>query len=247
VPDQRRRKGAEDRERVPYAQWGEDFFAEAVSEERVLGAVNTIAGQPIDFGPMGVGPGRIAKVRAYGEIGEAAATRLPPASSGGLIGYHVVLPVRLTFEVDLQVDSHRFEAQLLVPLTLVAVALSGVRIWIEATPPTGSEIEVDLQATGLRASVLQRVADVEGELKRFVARYVAHELDKPHVQEVRLIDVSRAIDSAWASIGPTRPRKGSEEAPESATADLNEALEREIRDHESTFLGDPAEAGRELG
>ncbi len=233
--------------RVPYAQWGEDFFADAVSEERVLGAVNTIAGQPIDFGPMGVGPGRIAKVRAYGEIGEAAATRLPPGSTGGLIGYQVVLPVRLTFEVDLQVDSHRFEAQLLVPLKLTAVALSGVRIYIDATPPTGSEIQVELQANGLRASVLQRVAGVEGELKRFVARYVARELDKPHVQEARLIDVSKAIDSAWASIGPKRSRQGAQEAPESPTADLNEALEREIRDHESTLLAEPSEAARELG
>ena len=233
--------------RVSYAQWGEDFFAEAISQQRVLGAVNTIAGQPIDFGPMGVGPGRIAKVRAYGEIGEASLTRLPPTSTGGLISYHVTLPVRLTFEVDLQVDSHRFDAQLLVPLTLTAVALSGVRIHIEATPPTGSEIQVELQANGLRASVLQRVVGVEAELKRFVARYVAHELDKPHVQEARLIDVSRAIDSAWSSIGPKRSGQGAADAPESATADLNEALEREIRDHETSLLGDPPEAARELG
>jgi hypothetical protein len=237
-------RSAPDDQRVPYARWGEDFFADAVSEQRVLGAVNTIAGQPIDFGPMGVGPGRIAKLRAYGEIGEASASRLPPSSSGGLIGYHVVLPVRLTFEVDLQVDSHRFGAQLLVPLTLKAVALSGVRIYIEATPPTDSEVQVELQATNLRASVLQRVAGVEGELKRFVARYVARELDKPHVQEARLIDVSKAIDTAWASIGPKHPREGALEVPESATADLNAALEREIRDHESTLLGDPSEAAR---
>jgi hypothetical protein len=233
--------------RVSYAQWGEHFFAEAISEQRVLGAVNTIAGQPIDFGPMGVGPGRIAKVRAYGEIGEASLRRLPPTSTRGLISYHVTLPVQLTFEVDLQVDSHRFDAQLLVPLTLTAVALSGVRIYIEATPPTGSEVQVDLQATGLRASVLQRVAGVEGELKRFVARYVAHELDKPHVQEARLIDVSRAIDSAWASIGPKRSGQGADEASESATADLNDELEREIRDHEAALLAEPSDTARELG
>jgi hypothetical protein len=34
------------------------------------------------------------------------------------------------------------------------------------------------------------------------------------------------------------------EAPESATADLIEALEREIRDHESALLADPSEAAR---
>ena len=120
-------------EAISYEQWGVDFFLEAISEQRILGAVNTIAGQPIDFGPMGVGPGRIAKVRAYGEIGAADAIR----QAGDQISYRVVLPVSLTFEIDLQVETHRFVADLLVPLTLTAVALPGVRIFIEATPPQG--------------------------------------------------------------------------------------------------------------
>jgi hypothetical protein len=216
---------------ITYEQWGVDFFAEAVSEQRILGAVNTIAGQPIDFGPMGVGPGRIAKVRAYGEIGAATATREP----GEQISYRVVLPVVLTFEVDLQVETHRFEADLLVPLTLTAVARSGVRIFIEATPPRSEDVQVELQAKGLRASVLQRVVGVEAELRRFVARYVRRELEKPQVREARTIDVSRAIDRAWGSLAPAPRQDG-------VTADLNEELEREIRDNEETFVGGPEDA-----
>jgi hypothetical protein len=214
---------------VSYEQWGVDFFLEAISEERILGAVNTIAGQPIDFGPVGVGPGRIAKVRAYGEIGKAIANRL----KGDQISYRVLLPVSLTFEVDLQIEKQRFEAELLVPLTLTAVARSGVRIIIEAKAPHGDEVQVELRAQGLRASVLQRVAGVEGELRRFVARYVAKELDKPHVREARTIEVSRAIGQAWASIAPGA------RADDAITAELNEALEQEIRDHEGIFLGEP--------
>jgi hypothetical protein len=221
-------EGVPDARAVSYEQWGVDFFREAISEERVLGAVNTIAGQRIDFGPMGVGPGRIAKVRAYGEIGKAIATRL----KGDQICYRVLLPVDLTFEVDLQIEKQLFEAELLVPLTLSAVALSGVRIFIEAQPPHPDEVQVELQARGLRASVLQRVADIEGELCRFVAGYVARELDKPQVREARTIDVSRAIGQAWASISPGSGRQ------DGVTADLNDALEQEIREHEDTFVGD---------
>ena len=109
--------------------------------------------------------------------------------------------------MDLQVETHRFVADLLVPLTLTAVAQPGVRIFIEATPPRSEEVQVELQAKGLRASVLQRVVGVEGELRKFVAGYVRRELDKPHVREARTIDVSRAIDRAWASLAP-RPRHG---------------------------------------
>jgi hypothetical protein len=210
---------------VTYEQWGLDFFAEAVSQDRILGAVNNIAGQPIDFGPMGVGPGKIAKVRAYGEIGAATATRLDSSQ----IAYRVELPVSLTFELNLQVETHTFRAELLVPLTLTARAVEGVRIFITIDPPHSSDIQVRVKAEGLRASIMQRVANVEGELQRFVAKYVARETSKPHIEEARVIDVSGAIDKAWGSIAP-KPAKTK------VTDDFNEALEQEIRENEDTFL-----------
>ena len=210
---------------VSYEQWGADFFAEAVSGERILAAVDNIAGQPIDFGPIGVGPGKIAKVRAYGAIGSASASRL----EGPEISYRVELPVDLTFELDLQVETHTFHADLLVPLTLTARAVSGVRVYIEVVPPRTADVQVQVRAEGLRASIMQRVANIEGELRRFVARYVAREVAKPHVEAARLIDVAGAIDRAWATISPDAARPA-------VTEDLNEALESEIRENEETFL-----------
>jgi hypothetical protein len=216
---------------VSYEQWGADFFAEAVSEDRILGAVNNIAGQPIDFGPIGVGPGKIAKVRAYGAIGAATAARIDAAPA---IAYRVELPVDLTFELNLQVETHTFHAELLVPLALTARAVEGVKVFIEVTPPRSSEVQVRVQAEGLRASIMQRVANIEGELRRFVARYVAREVAKPHIEAARLIDVAGAIDRAWASISPERTSGGSMHS--TVTDDLNEALETEIRENEETFL-----------
>jgi hypothetical protein len=210
---------------VSYQQWGADFFAEAVSGERILGAVNNIAGQPIDFGPIGVGPGKLAKVRAFGEIGAASAVRLDAPE----ITYRVELPVALTFELNLQVETHTFHAELLVPLTLTARAVEGVRVFIAVTPPHHSEVLVQVRAEGIRASIMQRVANIEGELRRFVARYVAREVSKPHIEAARVIDVAAAIDRAWAHISP-------EPASRAVTDDLNEALEAEIRENEETFL-----------
>jgi hypothetical protein len=214
-----------DDEFIGYEQWGLDFFAEAVSRDRILGAVNNIAGQPIDFGPLGVGPGKIAKVRAFGEIGAASATRI----DGPLIAYRVELPVTLTFELNLQVETHVFHADLLVPLVLTARAVEGVRLFITIDPPRASDVQVRVTAEGIRASIMQRVANVEGELRRFVAKYVARETTKPHIEEARVIDVAAAIDRAWGSIAPTARK-------ERVTDDLNEALESEIRENEDTFL-----------
>jgi hypothetical protein len=203
-------------EEVDHARWGEEFFAAAISEQRVVEAVNTVAGAPIDFGPIGAGPGKLAKVTAHGAIAEGTAVRLPPEQTRGLVGYRVLLPVELTFEVDLQVEKQRFDARLLVPLTLTAVPLTGVRIWIAIEPPRASEVQVEVTAAGLRASVLQRLVGLEGELKRFVAKYVDRELEKPHVQQARLIDVSRVIESAWASLERHRDEAGGDTGPDAA-------------------------------
>jgi hypothetical protein len=210
---------------VSYEQWGADFFAEAVSGDRILAAVDNLAGQPIDFGPMGVGPGKIAKVRAHGAIGSATATRV----AGDEITYRVDLPVDLTFELDLQVETHTFHAEVLIPLALTARAASGLRVYVEVVPPSAAEVQVQLRAEGLRASITQRVANVEGELRRFISRYVAREVSKPHIESARLIDVAGAIDRAWATISPGGGRRA-------VTEDLNEALETEIRENEDTFL-----------
>ena len=186
--------------RCTYEEFGALFFRAAVTPERILGAVDGIAGQPIDFGPMGVGPGRIARVMAKGQIGEAAATEL----SGIPISYRLVVPVALDFTVDLQVEKHHFHADVEVPLTVTAHATQDLRIIVDVTPPNPDELELDLAAEGMRAGLLKRIANIDGELRRFVAKYVARELEKPHIVATREIDVGVSIDVAWADMAPRR-------------------------------------------
>jgi hypothetical protein len=212
---------------IDYATWGEEFFATAVTAERVLAGVNVLAGTPIDVGPLGVGPGRLAKVRATGEIGTAVGERtaVVPAT------FRVTLPVSLAFVLDLGIDEHRFVADIVVPLVLTARARADLAIVVDVTPPQASQVVVRLKARGLRASITQHAAGVEGELKRFAARYVAREIDKPYVAAARVIDVSGAIDTAMRSLGPRGDR-----APALA-ADLPAALAEEIEET-GRLLGD---------
>jgi hypothetical protein len=189
-----------DATRCTYEEFGALFFRAAVTPERILGAVDGIAGKPIDFGPMGVGPGRIARVTAKGQIGEATATEVP----GVPISYALVVPVDLDFTVDLQVEKHHFHANVEVPLTVTAHATRDLRIVVDVTPPNPDELKLDLEAEGMRAGLLKRVANIDGELRRFVAKYVARELEKPHVAATRNIDVGVSIDVAWAGMAPRR-------------------------------------------
>lgn len=185
-------------DRIEYGEWGTRFFEVAVTAERVLAGVNAMAGQQIEFGPLGVGPGRVAKVTAVGQIGTAdgGRTSLDP------VQFDVRLPVTLQFKLDLGVDVHRFDADVEVPLRLSARARDDLAIVIDIDPPTKDDITVALRAKGLRATVTQYAANVEGELRRFIAKYVGRELEKPKIVAARVIDIRAAIDRGAGAVVP---------------------------------------------
>jgi hypothetical protein len=188
----------DDHEYCSYAEFGEAFFARAVTRDRVLGGIDGLAGQPIEFGPMQVGPGGIARVSANGLVGHAEARDVP----GDEIAFHVELPIELDLALNLQVDTHRFHAELMVPLEIVAHATRDLKIVVDVTPPQAGDIGLDLKAAGIRATILQRAAGIEAELRRFVASYVAREVEKPRVAASRVVDVGAAIDASGSKPAP---------------------------------------------
>ena len=183
---------------VSYQQWGADFFAEAVTGDRILAAVDNVAGQPIDFGPIGVGPCRVAKVTAVGEIGTATGQR----TSIDPVQFDVRLPVALQFKLDLGVDVHRFNADVEVPLRMTARARDDLAIVIDVEPPTKNDVTVALTAQGLRANVVKYAANVDVELRRFFAMYVSSELDGQKIVASRVVDIGDAIERAAGSVIP---------------------------------------------
>lgn len=182
-----------DEDWISYSEFGSAFFEHAVTEERILRALSGIAGDPISFGPIGAGPGRLAKVSAEGEVGEASARRLP----GELVAFRLNIPVALRLHIDLGVDRHHFHARLQVGLTLTARAAAPLRVVVDIEPPTGRDVTVEAEASNRRGSLLQALAGVDHEIARFVARYVTREIDKPQVRGARDIDVAARIDAAW--------------------------------------------------
>ena len=180
-------------DRISYAEFGARFFEHAVTEERIVGALAGLAGDRIEFGPLGAGPGKIARVSADGAFGDASAERLP----GDEVAFRLAIPVELDLLIDLGVDRHRFHTLLSVGLTLTARAAAPLRVVIEVDPPSGDDVAVEIEAEALRSAVFQRVVGIEREIARFGARYVRRELDKEHILSARDIDVAGRIDRAW--------------------------------------------------
>lgn len=176
---------------MSYDDFGLEFFRRAVTVERIGKNVAELAGRPIEFGPLGAGPAKIAKVRATGSIGEPtvrAVSRQEP------LRFLLLIPVDLDFVVALPATEHRFHADVTIELRLVARAARDLHVVVDIDPPSKQDVTVDMRADGLTSSVLRVVAGIDSELKRFIARYIGKELEKPRIQSSRVYDVGRQVD-----------------------------------------------------
>lgn len=178
---------------MSYAEFGVAFFERAVTKERIVGAVGDLVGEPISLGPIGVGPGRLAQVRANGQVGQPSVTRLP----GDQVSFGLSVPVELDLRIYLLGERHDFHASISVALRLTARAVRPLGIFIDIAEPSAEDVVVSIAAEGLRAKVLSVVAGIDREIARFVAKYVAREIDKPRLRAGRLIDVAARIDQSY--------------------------------------------------
>jgi hypothetical protein len=58
-------------------------------------------------------------------------------------------------------------------------------------------VRINVATATRRGQLLRILASVDHEIRRFVARYVAREIRKPHIAAVREIDVATRLDAAW--------------------------------------------------
>jgi hypothetical protein len=169
-----------------YETFGLRFFQHAVTVERITDGVSGLTGKPIEFGPLGAGPAKIAKVHATGRIGEPRVDRMFDDEP---LRFRLNLPVDLRFTVSLPGTENRFTAEVDVELRLTARAAEPLRIVIDIDPPERKDVTVQLRSEGIASTVLSLVSGMDYELKRFLARYIGKEIDKPHIRQARDVDL----------------------------------------------------------
>ena len=165
---------------MTYEEFGRRLFEAAVTEDRVGGAIGAIAGDAFEMGPMGQGPGKIAKVTAKVRIMEPRVTR----QVGEMITFAIRMPLEIDMVIDLRID------RAAAPLLLI----------LDVEKPRPADISIHVTSKSLRAELLRIVAGVDAEIKRFVAAHVAGEIDSPASQKAKVIDVADSIDAAWTGI-----------------------------------------------
>jgi hypothetical protein len=176
-----------------YAELGERFFDLVLTAERVAGTLARLEGKPLEIGPVAAGPGKIARVTVTGQIGAASAVRV----DGEPLHFRVSLPMEIDLLVQLPGQEARFHGAVTVGVDLSARAARPLRVVFDVRAPEPEDVEVDLVADGVRAGLLRAAAGLDEEMKRYVARYVGTELDKPKAVAARDLDVLRLVEKVW--------------------------------------------------
>lgn len=186
------------RRELAFEEFGAIFLRRVLHTDRVLESVDRILGPDFHLGPMGAGPGRkMATLTADGRFLPTYGELLPGDDE---VVYRVMLPVDVTFDLDVKVDTQRFHADVLVPLLVRLRLEEPLTIVWDITPPAEDGVRIEIRGENRRSSLLQRLAGFDGELRRFLVRFVERELAKPYVERARHIDVVAVIDGAWEQI-----------------------------------------------
>ena len=178
---------------VTYEEFGRRFFEEAVTEERVAAAFAEIAGGDIQMGPMAQGPAGLAKVTAKVNIQQPHVRR----SLGDTITFAVRIPLLIELTVDLRLDKQRFVVDGDIALRATARAAEPLLIVIDVVKPRPSDIAVHVTSKSLRGEIVRLIGGIDTEIRRFVAAYVAEEIDSPASQQAKIIDVANQVESSW--------------------------------------------------
>jgi hypothetical protein len=181
---------------MTYEEFGRRFFEVAVSEERVCNAIAAIAGDAFEMGPMGQGPGKIAKVSAKVRIMDPRVTR----QVGDMITFAIRIPLEIDMVVDLRIDKPKFMVFGEIALHATARAAEPLLLILDVEKPRSSDISIHVTSKSLRGEVVRVIGGVDAEIRRFIAAHVSGEIDSPASQKAKVINVADSIDAAWTGV-----------------------------------------------
>lgn len=182
---------------ISYEDFGRRFFEHAVTPDRVAAGFGGIAGSEFEMEPIAQGPGGIAKVSAKVKVHDPRVTR----KLGELITFVIHIPLTIDLLLDLRLDKQHFVVAGDIALRATARAAEPLLLIVDVAKPRPSDITVNVSSKSLRGEVLRILAGVDGEIRRFIAQYVAKEVDAPESQSAMVIDIASKIDDGYSGPG----------------------------------------------
>ncbi|MQY20223.1 hypothetical protein [Nocardia macrotermitis] len=173
---------------IDYAEFGRRFLPRMVTPARVRAVAESLSGRVIDVESQRAGPRDAAEVTARGVI---RLPRVTERTGADTVTFDMVVPVTLDVVVDVRKSDH-YHAEVEIPLVLVTRTAAPLLIVIDVEQPDASQIDVRLQADGLRA----RTIGVLGSMRRRIAAQVSAAVSR-HLADpsLRTVDVAARLEA----------------------------------------------------
>ncbi|MGY2061716.1 hypothetical protein ACW9HQ_43155, partial [Nocardia gipuzkoensis] len=136
---------------VSYEEFGRRFLEYAASADRIAGAFGQLTGAAFDFGPIGAGPGKLAKVSAQVQLGEPTLTR----EVGRYIEFDLRIPLQVDLTLDLAVDRHRYEVDGYVKIHLTVRTAEPLRVIIDIAEPRSGDVHINVDTDTKRGQLVR--------------------------------------------------------------------------------------------
>lgn len=192
---------------VSYEQFGENFFARAVTVARIQSAVAGLAGRGLKFGPFGVGPAGLAGVLAEGSIGRPLIVQL----NGSRVAYVLRVPASLAVRLTLGGRRTRLEVGVEIDVLLRAKAAEPLCVVIDIPKVEPDDVRPIVRAGSAKWAGAGVLEPIVGVIRREVATRINALLFDPDQVRRRVFDVGARIDGvpdrppsppfAWLSYG----------------------------------------------
>jgi hypothetical protein len=184
---------------VSYQDFGATLIDEVVTTPRIENAVAEVAGDHVEVGPLGVGPGDAASVVAKGTLGAPIVRPIDPEADGTR-RFVVTIPVELHLSVKVAGTLHRFESSVQVHLHLAGrTAANPLSLVIDITPPDPGDMEVEVRASGVTARVLGRLGNIDAKIRKEVVSFIRARLEAPDARDAMIINIGDTVETMWKS------------------------------------------------
>jgi len=188
-------------EQISFDEFGHNFMREVVTPARVADTIASVVGERIEVGPMAAGPADAASASLRGKLAgvdvEAVGGDGDGDGDGEVLHFSAVVRLECTLAVKATVLNKRYRGTLTIPLRLSARTASPVRLVIDVEPPSAADIGVELAAKDRSGRLIQRLGNIDGEVRTRAAAEVAKRVEAPEARQHREIDILAMVDDVW--------------------------------------------------
>jgi hypothetical protein len=184
-----------DGDHIGFDEFGHNFMREVVTPARVADTIASVVGERIEVGPLAAGPADAATASLRAKL--VGVDVEPVGASGDALRFSAVVRLDCTLAVKATLLDKRYRGTLTIPLMLEARTASPVKLVIDVEPPAAPDIGVELAAKDRSGRLIQRLGNIDGEVRVRAADEVARRVDAPEARQHREIDVLAMVDDVW--------------------------------------------------